>query len=172
MTTTGNICWHTTLTGKTNLRNEQSLHEILMRKTDKLIMGFIGEVLNKGKFWQIASHLQTFFVNQTFALHSSCITYDLHNHFTASISMLVVPLDEDLLIFDTFFFILIKKTSQVTFLHVYHHAMMPTLWWIGVKWVLGGQCKWCSYYWTNCVFNCITYIYIYIYIYIKQKFWI
>ena len=43
--------------------------------------------------------------------------------------------------FDTLFFILRKKTKQVTFLHVYHHTTMPTLWWIGVKWVPGGQCK-------------------------------
>ena len=30
---------------------------------------------------------------------------------------------------------------QVTFLHVYHHASMAYLWWIGIKWVAGGQCK-------------------------------
>jgi elongation of very long chain fatty acids protein 4 len=44
--------------------------------------------------------------------------------------------------FDTFFFILRKKSNQVTFLHVYHHASMAYLWWIGIKWVAGGQCKW------------------------------
>ncbi|KAL5502213.1 hypothetical protein EMCRGX_G008949 [Ephydatia muelleri] len=41
--------------------------------------------------------------------------------------------------FDTFFFILRKKDEQVTFLHVYHHASMFLLWWIGMKWVAGGQ---------------------------------
>lgn len=40
--------------------------------------------------------------------------------------------------FDTFFFILRKKNNQVTFLHVYHHASMFFLWWIGIKWVAGG----------------------------------
>jgi elongation of very long chain fatty acids protein 4 len=40
---------------------------------------------------------------------------------------------------DTVFFILRKKDSQVTFLHVYHHTSMFLLWWIGVKWVAGGQ---------------------------------
>ncbi|XP_077430665.1 very long chain fatty acid elongase 4-like isoform X1 [Vanacampus margaritifer] len=40
---------------------------------------------------------------------------------------------------DTVFFILRKKFSQVTFLHVYHHCTMFTLWWIGIKWVAGGQ---------------------------------
>lgn len=42
---------------------------------------------------------------------------------------------------DTVFFILRKKFSQVTFLHVYHHCSMFTLWWIGIKWVAGGQCE-------------------------------
>ena len=41
---------------------------------------------------------------------------------------------------DTFFFILRKKNGQISFLHVYHHATMFPLWWIGVKWVAGGQC--------------------------------
>uniref|UniRef100_A0A3P9DNT4 Elongation of very long chain fatty acids protein n=1 Tax=Maylandia zebra TaxID=106582 RepID=A0A3P9DNT4_9CICH len=40
---------------------------------------------------------------------------------------------------DTVFFILRKKFNQVTFLHVYHHCSMFTLWWIGIKWVAGGQ---------------------------------
>lgn len=44
---------------------------------------------------------------------------------------------------DTVFFILRKKFNQISFLHVYHHCTMFTLWWIGIKWVAGGQCK-CS----------------------------
>uniref|UniRef100_A0A8C1SKK3 Elongation of very long chain fatty acids protein n=1 Tax=Cyprinus carpio TaxID=7962 RepID=A0A8C1SKK3_CYPCA len=40
---------------------------------------------------------------------------------------------------DTVFFILRKKFSQISFLHVYHHCTMFTLWWIGIKWVAGGQ---------------------------------
>ncbi|XP_055678316.1 elongation of very long chain fatty acids protein 4-like [Lutzomyia longipalpis] len=40
---------------------------------------------------------------------------------------------------DTFFFILRKKNNQLTFLHVYHHSTMFTLWWIGVKWVPSGS---------------------------------
>jgi len=40
---------------------------------------------------------------------------------------------------DTIIFILRKKNSQITFLHVYHHASMFPIWWIGVKWVAGGQ---------------------------------
>lgn len=40
---------------------------------------------------------------------------------------------------DTLFFILRKKNNQVTFLHVYHHATMIFNWWLGVKFVAGGQ---------------------------------
>ena len=39
---------------------------------------------------------------------------------------------------DTVFFVLRKKNNQVTFLHVFHHGMMPTSWWFGVKFVPGG----------------------------------
>nr|XP_033794716.1 elongation of very long chain fatty acids protein 4 isoform X1 [Geotrypetes seraphini] len=41
--------------------------------------------------------------------------------------------------FDTVFFILRKKFNQISFLHVYHHCSVFTLWWIGIKWVAGGQ---------------------------------
>ena len=40
---------------------------------------------------------------------------------------------------DTLFFILRKKDSQITFLHVYHHASMLFIWWIAVKWFAGGM---------------------------------
>lgn len=39
---------------------------------------------------------------------------------------------------DTIFFVLRKKNSQVTFLHVYHHTIMPWTWWFGVKFAAGG----------------------------------
>lgn len=35
--------------------------------------------------------------------------------------------------FDTFFFILRKKHSQISFLHVFHHAIVPTLMYVGLK---------------------------------------
>ncbi|CAD7004421.1 unnamed protein product [Ceratitis capitata] len=40
---------------------------------------------------------------------------------------------------DTIFFILRKKRTQLTFLHVYHHSTMFPLWWIAVKWVPTGS---------------------------------
>lgn len=40
---------------------------------------------------------------------------------------------------DTVFFVLRKKHRQVSFLHVYHHAMMPICAWIGVRFVPGGH---------------------------------
>ncbi|XP_057341390.1 elongation of very long chain fatty acids protein 4-like [Microplitis mediator] len=40
---------------------------------------------------------------------------------------------------DTIFFILRKKDNQLSFLHVYHHSTMFSLWWIGIKWVPSGS---------------------------------
>ncbi|ENN70418.1 elongation of very long chain fatty acids protein AAEL008004 [Dendroctonus ponderosae] len=40
---------------------------------------------------------------------------------------------------DTIFFTLRKKTSQVTFLHLFHHTLMPVISWIMVKYIPGGQ---------------------------------
>ncbi|XP_029562307.1 elongation of very long chain fatty acids protein 4 isoform X2 [Salmo trutta] len=41
--------------------------------------------------------------------------------------------------FHEVFFILRKKNSQLTFLHVYHHGTMIFNWWAGVKYLAGGQ---------------------------------
>ncbi|CAH1772236.1 unnamed protein product [Owenia fusiformis] len=40
---------------------------------------------------------------------------------------------------DTLFFILRKKENQITFLHVYHHCTMIINWYLGAKYVAGGQ---------------------------------
>lgn len=32
-----------------------------------------------------------------------------------------------------------KKNNQITFLHVYHHASMPLWYWLGAKFVPGGE---------------------------------
>ncbi|XP_067937447.1 very long chain fatty acid elongase 4-like [Watersipora subatra] len=40
---------------------------------------------------------------------------------------------------ETAVFVLRKKNSQISFLHVYHHASMPILWWITVKHCGGGS---------------------------------
>jgi elongation of very long chain fatty acids protein 4 len=40
---------------------------------------------------------------------------------------------------DTMIIILRKKFDQLTFLHVYHHAAMFVIWWIGSKWGNGGD---------------------------------
>ncbi|WAR24476.1 ELOV4-like protein [Mya arenaria] len=40
---------------------------------------------------------------------------------------------------DTVFFILRKKPEQVTFLHVYHHCTMIINWYLGAKYIAGGQ---------------------------------
>ncbi|XP_019870260.1 elongation of very long chain fatty acids protein-like [Aethina tumida] len=40
---------------------------------------------------------------------------------------------------DTVFFVLRKKSSQVTFLHLYHHTFMLYVGWIGARFVPGGH---------------------------------
>ncbi|XP_055534986.1 elongation of very long chain fatty acids protein 7 [Wyeomyia smithii] len=40
---------------------------------------------------------------------------------------------------DTVFFVLRKKQNQVSFLHVYHHTLMPICGFIGVKYFAGGH---------------------------------
>ncbi|XP_043278406.1 elongation of very long chain fatty acids protein AAEL008004-like [Venturia canescens] len=40
---------------------------------------------------------------------------------------------------DTVFFVLRKKQRQISFLHVYHHALMPIAAWIGVRFFPGGH---------------------------------
>ncbi|CAH1644071.1 unnamed protein product [Spodoptera littoralis] len=51
------------------------------------------------------------------------ITNEMYYYFIAKTSELL----------DTVFFVLRKKTSQVTFLHVYHHAMMVIVTWSFLK---------------------------------------
>ncbi|KAL0109554.1 hypothetical protein PUN28_014547 [Cardiocondyla obscurior] len=40
---------------------------------------------------------------------------------------------------DTVFFVLRKKDRQITFLHLYHHSLMPVAAWIGVKFFADGH---------------------------------
>ncbi|XP_067213111.1 very long chain fatty acid elongase 1-like isoform X5 [Linepithema humile] len=40
---------------------------------------------------------------------------------------------------DTVFFVMRKKDRQISFLHLYHHSMMPICAWIGAKFFAGGH---------------------------------
>ncbi|XP_053324778.1 elongation of very long chain fatty acids protein 1 [Spea bombifrons] len=40
---------------------------------------------------------------------------------------------------DTVFFVLRKKNGQITFLHIFHHSVLPCSWWWGVKFGPGGM---------------------------------
>ncbi|KAJ8040927.1 Elongation of very long chain fatty acids protein 4 [Holothuria leucospilota] len=40
---------------------------------------------------------------------------------------------------DTIIFVLRKKNNQISFLHVFHHSTMIINWWLGVKYIAGGQ---------------------------------
>nr|XP_033786490.1 elongation of very long chain fatty acids protein 7 [Geotrypetes seraphini]XP_033786496.1 elongation of very long chain fatty acids protein 7 [Geotrypetes seraphini] len=58
---------------------------------------------------------------------------------------------------DTIFFVLRKKNSQITFLHVYHHSVMPWTWWFGVKFAPGGLGTF------HALINCLVHIIMYTY---------
>uniref|UniRef100_A0A8C7ZF92 Elongation of very long chain fatty acids protein n=1 Tax=Oryzias sinensis TaxID=183150 RepID=A0A8C7ZF92_9TELE len=58
---------------------------------------------------------------------------------------------------DTIFFVLRKKNSQVTFLHVYHHSIMPFTWWFGVRFSPGGMGTF------HALLNCIVHVIMYTY---------
>ncbi|XP_072108677.1 elongation of very long chain fatty acids protein 7a isoform X2 [Mobula birostris] len=58
---------------------------------------------------------------------------------------------------DTVFFVLRKKSGQVTFLHVYHHTIMSFTWWFGVKFAPGGLGTF------HALVNCIVHIFMYSY---------
>ena len=42
---------------------------------------------------------------------------------------------------DTVLMVLRKKSSQITFLHVFHHATMLNIWWWVMTFIPGGLCK-------------------------------
>ncbi|RWS17659.1 elongation of very long chain fatty acids protein 4-like protein, partial [Dinothrombium tinctorium] len=58
---------------------------------------------------------------------------------------------------DTFFFIVRKKTRQLTFLHIYHHSTMFAFWWVGAKFVPGGSAL------TGAMVNCFVHVFMYSY---------
>ncbi|KAF7246036.1 hypothetical protein EG68_10321 [Paragonimus skrjabini miyazakii] len=58
---------------------------------------------------------------------------------------------------DTAFFIARRKFDQVSFLHVFHHAIMPVSWWFGVKYVPGGISTF------HAMLNCFIHLLMYTY---------
>ncbi|XP_072381494.1 very long chain fatty acid elongase 7 isoform X1 [Diabrotica undecimpunctata] len=58
---------------------------------------------------------------------------------------------------DTVFFVLRKKQNQVTFLHMYHHTVMPMVSWGGLKYVPGGHGTLIGF--INCFVHIVMYSY-------------
>jgi len=58
---------------------------------------------------------------------------------------------------DTFFFVLRKKTNQITNLHVIHHSLLPFSVWWGMKFVPGGHATFFGY--INSFIHVIMYTY-------------
>jgi len=59
--------------------------------------------------------------------------------------------------FDTFIMVLRKKNDQITFLHIYHHALTFGVWWIGMRFVAGGEA------YVSVVQNCFVHVVMYSY---------
>ncbi|XP_078119929.1 elongation of very long chain fatty acids protein 1a [Sander vitreus] len=59
---------------------------------------------------------------------------------------------------DTLFFVLRKKHSQITFLHVFHHSFMPWTWWWGITLTPAGGMG-CFHAMVNAAVHVIMYFY-------------
>ncbi|XP_067928969.1 very long chain fatty acid elongase 7-like [Watersipora subatra] len=58
---------------------------------------------------------------------------------------------------DTIFFVMRKKFTHISFLHVFHHGIMPASWWFGVKFVPGGFGTF------HAMLNCFIHVVMYLY---------
>lgn len=58
---------------------------------------------------------------------------------------------------DTVFFVLRKKERQVSFLHLYHHTVMPIISWGCVKFMAGGHGTFIGF--INCFVHIVMYTY-------------
>lgn len=59
------------------------------------------------------------------------------NHFQMASAVWVYYMCKLIELLDTVFFVLRKKQNQITFLHLYHHTMMPFAAFIGTKYLAG-----------------------------------
>eukprot|EP00117_Sycon_ciliatum_P003349 scpid23575/ scgid8180/ Elongation of very long chain fatty acids protein 4; 3-keto acyl-CoA synthase Elovl4; ELOVL fatty acid elongase 4 len=62
---------------------------------------------------------------------------------------------------ETIFFVLRKKNSQVSFLHVFHHTSMVLVWWCVSRWIGGGI----SFF--SALINCIVHVVMYSYYFLS-----
>lgn len=78
---------------------------------------------------------------QGYSLICEPVDYTTTNHHAVELTKLAhyYFLSKVVDLFDTVFFVLKKKQTHVTFLHVYHHAGMVMLGYLGVKYFPGGQ---------------------------------
>ncbi|KAJ8954320.1 hypothetical protein NQ318_005907 [Aromia moschata] len=68
-------------------------------------------------------------VDRSYSPHALRVARGVYIYFLAKISELL----------DTVFFVLRKKDNQITFLHIYHHTVMPMVSWGATKYFPGGH---------------------------------
>ena len=77
---------------------------------------------------------KVFEILETFTVH-----YDFFLCFQVATVLWWYSLSKVVEFMDTVLMVLRKKQSQVTFLHVYHHASILNVWWIVESFLPGGQ---------------------------------
>lgn len=78
---------------------------------------------------------------QGYSLFCQPVDYSTTNHHAVELTKMghLYFLSKVVDLFDTIFFVLKKKQTHVSFLHVYHHAGMVLLSWMGLKYFSGGH---------------------------------
>lgn len=74
-------------------------------------------------------------------IHRCQLTFQSENSFSVTFQMAravwLYYMAKVIELLDTVFFVLRKKNSQVSFLHLYHHTLMPMCAFVGVKYFAG-----------------------------------
>ncbi|GAB1862108.1 Elongation of very long chain fatty acids protein [Camponotus japonicus] len=85
--------------------------------------GLTGVWLNSSYNWRCEP------VDYSYSPHALRVARGVHLYFLAKLTELL----------DTVFFVLRKKEKQITFLHMYHHTVMPMISWGATKYYPGGH---------------------------------
>ncbi|CAL9707531.1 unnamed protein product [Knipowitschia caucasica] len=74
-----------------------------------------------------------------YSFHCDLVDYETPQGYRMAATCWLYYFSKFIEMLDTIFFVLRKKGSQVTFLHVFHHSIMPFTWWFGVRFSPGGM---------------------------------
>ncbi|PIO16567.1 hypothetical protein AB205_0137350, partial [Aquarana catesbeiana] len=102
-----------------------------------IILAYIYFVSSLGP--RLMENRKPFDLNRIMAVYNlSMVIFSLYMCYEMAWTCWLYYFSKFIELLDTIFFVLRKKNSQITFLHVYHHSVMPWTWWFGVKFAAGG----------------------------------